>query len=596
MTTREFLGYFPGFCIQTFHDSVTNRNDYLTTCGKPSAYTKELLRDYNAKGAGIFFTPNSFPSGKRTKSNCTKINAWFVENDTLSIDEQYKNLAGAPLPPSFIVQSKKSLHAYWLADNATFDNFLLVQQGLIKHFEGDAACKDVSRVLRIPGFNHNKAEPFLVGLVDEHPERVYAEAEMLSFFPYTEPERKEYKKEFSNINIGFWEALGSLDNRTVLLCLSQSPIIKNETISFKPRNPEGEYILINGAMCDAWIDGNGMIGSGKRGGPTWIQWLEYYGWSKRDIAVWAKDHLHHLLPAHVLEKAKAITEIQITKATSHAEEIEALFTTAVSPYTWGTRVLDKNLPTIEQGHYILLFGQQGSGKTNFALFIAKKNSELMGGIVFLSLEMSKKQLLKRYVLNRAGVGKEQYRNRNFDPKIAHKYLPEIENIIFVGIDEGETYGLKEIEMLVAQTKCKLLIVDNLNKVQGSGRSENELTQAVSQGILNITRKTNIPIIMIHHANKPSQEKTESNIRFRGMSGMRGTNKTADDADIILEVARPSVEGMLDPSLKNVTAISVYKDREFDSRGTMRIQYQDGQYVDDYMEELAGDIGGTVIRS
>ena len=53
MNTKEFLSYFPGFCIQTFDDSTSVKDKSLTTCGKPSKYTKDRIKELNDLGAGI---------------------------------------------------------------------------------------------------------------------------------------------------------------------------------------------------------------------------------------------------------------------------------------------------------------------------------------------------------------------------------------------------------------------------------------------------------------------------------------------------------------------------------------------------------------
>ena len=87
----------------------------------------------------------------------------------------------------------------------------------------------------------------------------------------------------------FWGILGSLENKMMLQRISGSSLCNYEVISFRKRYPDGEYIYVNDVMSDAWIDRNGMIGSGKNGGPTWIQWLQYYGITKKEIAEWAKN-------------------------------------------------------------------------------------------------------------------------------------------------------------------------------------------------------------------------------------------------------------------------------------------------------------------
>ena len=657
--TVDFLRCFKDFVLQTFDDRefVAEKDKSLITCGPSSEYSWERLQDLNSRGAGIFFTVNQFPGGKRRKELCAGITAWYAECDTLSIEEQLDLYAKSPLMPTFMTLSKKSVHAYWLAKDATEQNFLRIQMGLQQHYKGDPAMKDIARVLRVPGFFHNKtAEPFMVEIIHAEPSLVYTEKQMMDSYPYTVPVLPAVQYErppastLHNDPNDVWVTLATLDNKTVLDRLSGTEIVDHQTFGFEKRTSGGLYILVNGKKADAWIDKDGFIGSGKDGGPTWIQWLQYYGRSKSDILRWAKENLIDLFPTDLMVKittppaavrqsyyqaykpntatvavpAKTAVMLTPTKATDHTDNVIATFSSPPSKFTWGTQQLDKKMPAIEPGHYVLLFGQQGSGKTNIALYMARENAKKIPNVVFLSLEMSKEQLFRRYVRDRAGINKEMYRTRQFDPQVAKKYLPELDELTFLGIDAGEQYTVADIEQVIIKNNTQMLFIDNLNKIHGEGRSEFEITQKVSTELLLLTRKYKIPIILIHHANKqmserPSKVKKDASqeiltpekvIKFRGLSGMRGTNKTADDADIILEVARYADEfkdqWMPDP-VRCCSGLSVYKDREFDARSVGFAYYYQGSFYDVWptaftkqapapdpaLEALALEFGGTV---
>lgn len=663
--TVEFLKYFKDFVIQSFDDRefVAEKDKSLITTGPAKDYSWDRLQDINQRGGGIFFSVNQFAGGKRGKALCTGINSWFVESDDLSIDQQLELFAKAPLMPTFMVRSKKSIHAYFLAVDPTEKNFLRIQMGLVQYFRGDkGAGSDIARVLRVPSFFHNKTqEKFLVEVIHAAPELRYTEKQMLENFPYVEPVlppvKVEYPKTTLNSNPSdLWSALSTLDNRLVLERLSGTEIVNGEVYTFTKRNP-GLYIICNGKAADAWIDEKGLIGSGKKAAPTWIQWLGYFGRNKAEIVSWAKENLIDLLPAEVANKLtapppdysnisrqnfyeahkaaivpsakqpdkKAEMVFNPTFSSQHIAEIKGIFSTPPSQYTWGTEMLDRKLPAIEEGHYVLMFGQAGSGKTNIALYVARQNAKKISNVVFLTLEMSKSQLLKRYARDRAGVTKEQYQKRQFDPIIAETFLPELKDLIFLGIDNGEHYSVDDIERVIVETKTKMLFVDNLNKVEAEGHNEFEITQNASSAILSMTRKYKIPIVIIHHANKPLSEKPkvrkeedkdiiitpEMAIKFRGMSGMRGTQKTADDADIILECARYADEFKGECLFNNVltcSGLSVYKDREFDRRDKCYIFYHKGDYYDFFpgkvskpdnneekiVQDIANDFGGQVV--
>lgn len=360
MTTKEFLSYFTDFCIQVFDDVETRKDPKLAVVGKPSRFKKEQLEQWNKEGRGIFFSVNKVPSGARSKINVTGINAWFAESDDITIEEQWKRIVSCSLQPSFVVKSKKSLHIYWLAKDATKENFERVQNGLCAYFDGDSSMTDISRVLRIPGFYHMKKPEtaVMVELIEANPDRVYTEQDMLAGFPYTEPIKtvKKYNKREPASN-NFWDILGALDNKMMLERLSGDLIVNKETFTFRKRYAGGEYIDVNGELADAWLDTEGFIGSGKdkKGGPTWIQWLGYYGRSKAEIAAWAKRNLKEYIPKEIDIPIKKESDYLISKKMSDVE---------IEPINWLWP------GKLAKGKVSILGGNPGLGKSQITLAMA----------------------------------------------------------------------------------------------------------------------------------------------------------------------------------------------------------------------------------
>ena len=84
--------------------------------------------------------------------------AVFVDLDGSPIEPVMK----APLSPHIIVESsKKRFHAYWLIDGILKQEFRAAQEMLARRFDGDLVVKDLPRVMRLPGFLHQKNKPYL---------------------------------------------------------------------------------------------------------------------------------------------------------------------------------------------------------------------------------------------------------------------------------------------------------------------------------------------------------------------------------------------------------------------------------------------------
>ena len=145
----------------------------------------KVLMAHNKANRGIFFVVNS---GGNSDRKINKINAQFFECDTLSLEEQLENISKFPLEPSIIVQTKKSLHVYFLIKNGKVEKFRDIQKKLAKHFNGDGSCINESRVMRVPGFYHCKEEPVRVKCIKFNPNLFYTQEDLERELSYSESE------------------------------------------------------------------------------------------------------------------------------------------------------------------------------------------------------------------------------------------------------------------------------------------------------------------------------------------------------------------------------------------------------------------------
>ncbi len=118
------------------------------------------LSELNARGAGIFVTVNQTDGRGRTARNVVRVRAYFVDLDKAPLEPVLSD----PRPPHIVVESSPGkYHAYWLVAGAPLDerDFKARQKRLIEQFGGDTSVHDLPRVLRLPGFLHQKGKPFL---------------------------------------------------------------------------------------------------------------------------------------------------------------------------------------------------------------------------------------------------------------------------------------------------------------------------------------------------------------------------------------------------------------------------------------------------
>jgi len=121
----------------------------------------ELIRLSQA-GAGVFVTVNATDGHGRKTENITRVRAIWVEQDTAG---------GAQLPvdPHIVIESSPGkYHKYVLVDDAPLSEFKGVQMRMVTSYASDPNARDISRVLRLAGFPHQKSDPWMVRIIEEH--------------------------------------------------------------------------------------------------------------------------------------------------------------------------------------------------------------------------------------------------------------------------------------------------------------------------------------------------------------------------------------------------------------------------------------------
>jgi hypothetical protein len=108
---------------------------------------------WNADGRGIYLVINNGGDRKQDINQCI---AFFVEWDDRPIEWQVTAWQELGLPePSIIVSTGHSAHTYWvLSEPISPERWRPVQERLIDVCDSDQACKDESRVMRLPGFDY----------------------------------------------------------------------------------------------------------------------------------------------------------------------------------------------------------------------------------------------------------------------------------------------------------------------------------------------------------------------------------------------------------------------------------------------------------
>jgi hypothetical protein len=150
---KKVKGYDP--LAKVFHGTLDEHADALISI--------------NRQGGGVFVMVNEgdgeLHEGEktcRTARNVVRVRAVFVDLD----DAPLEPVKESGLHPNIIVNSSPDkYHVYWMVSGVGLTEFTTLQKQLIAKFKGDPSVHDLPRVLRVPGFFHQKAEPFMVNVI-----------------------------------------------------------------------------------------------------------------------------------------------------------------------------------------------------------------------------------------------------------------------------------------------------------------------------------------------------------------------------------------------------------------------------------------------
>jgi len=194
-----FLNYFgTHHTFQTFCDKGINKKLIKQLHGTIEQHLKTLTK-LNQKGAGIFFCPNQTNLKGRTTQHIESVRAVFIDLDGNPMPKKFE------LQPHMIIQtSPKKYHCYWITNDIPTASFSLFQEALAEKFNADPKVKDLPRVMRLPGFHHNKRKPFPVKIINMIDERPYTRDKIRDGLKLQRPQKKintyeipQYKGKYS---------------------------------------------------------------------------------------------------------------------------------------------------------------------------------------------------------------------------------------------------------------------------------------------------------------------------------------------------------------------------------------------------------------
>ncbi len=219
--------------------------------------------------------------------------------------------------------------------------------------------------------------------------------------------------------------------------------------------------------------------------------------------------------------------------------------------------MDKKLGGLHRSDLLILAGRPSMGKTSLATNIAfnvakaykrgvtQDGSEgaINGGVVgFYSLEMSAEQLAARILSEASEVPSEQIRRGDMTETEFRRFVDAAKSLEACPLFIDDTPALPISQLAARARRLKrthgldVLIVDYLQLVRGTGKSENRVNEIseITMGLKAIAKELDIPVIALSQLSRQVENREDKRPQ---LSDLRESGSIEQDADVVMFVFR-----------------------------------------------------------
>ncbi len=232
----------------------------------------------------------------------------------------------------------------------------------------------------------------------------------------------------------------------------------------------------------------------------------------------------------------------------------------------GYRDLDNMTAGLQRSDLIILAARPAMGKTTLVTNLAYNVATIAKQpVLFFSLEMSKEQLVDRMLADASGVDAWNIRTGNLSDEDFSKLSEAMGEMAEAPIFIDDTPGVSVLEMrtkarrIAHEQPLGLIIIDYLQLMQGSGKSDGNRVQEVSEisrGLKLIARELNVPVIALSQLSRSVENRSP---QIPQLADLRESGSIEQDADIVMFIYR---EAYYNPETErdNITDLIISKHR------------------------------------
>jgi replicative DNA helicase len=259
------------------------------------------------------------------------------------------------------------------------------------------------------------------------------------------------------------------------------------------------------------------------------------------------------------QKAKVISSVAGTVIDTLYEAVQR--GTNMTGISTGWKYLDKYLGGWNKGNMVVIAGRPGSGKTAIALSLAIDSCRL-AKVLFISLEMSKEELAKRYLSFIANV--ENYKIRS--ARLTETDLKQITDQLYgmnmdFFLDDGSNSDINDIVAKIKLHKAKhgldIVFIDYMQLIKSHQKIREQEIAHISRTLKLLAKELGITIIALAQLSRETEKRAEKKPM---LSDLRESGQIEQDADIVLFPFRPAYYSDDKPEIEMDAELIIGKNR------------------------------------
>lgn len=248
--------------------------------------------------------------------------------------------------------------------------------------------------------------------------------------------------------------------------------------------------------------------------------------------------------------------------------------------------LDAMTTGLYGGDLIILAARPSMGKTSLVLKIAANVArKVPGNVAVFSLEMSGKQLARRFASMISGVSSSVLKKTDLNPDNYRRLADACEIMYDLPIFIDETSDINGLEM---RGKCRrlkrdgglsLVVVDYLQLMRGNRKTENRVQEIsdIARSLKGMAKELDVPVIALSQLNRSVENRENKRPQ---LSDIRESGSIEAEADLVMFIYRDSYykdrekpeEANRDPERTEVADIIIAKHRN-GPIGTVQLGFQ-----------------------